>query len=170
MRYSRFTFSETTIGNLPKIQKAKFLRSDGLFCFISISKVVSFKNPFATITSMAELHFRFRRSILLVQTKKVISMNYGSRKSSWKPWRWVRLHLILTMRDIYINANLNPVTSSRRLNKFEEIFPWNISQMITKTVPISTRIVINYAMKWGIPLWTWWELNGDWDSNMNRIS
>ena len=102
--------------------------------------------------------------------KKVISMNYGSRKSSWKPWRWVRLHLILTMRDININANLNPVTSSRRLNKFEEIFPWNISQMITKTVPISTRIVINYAMKWGIPLWTWWELNGDWDSNMNRIS
>ena len=32
----------------------------------------------ATITSLSELYFRFRRFILLVQTKKVISMNYGS--------------------------------------------------------------------------------------------
>ena len=44
---------------------------------------------------------------LLVQSKKVISMNYGSSTSSWKPWRWVRLDLILWMRDIYINSNLN---------------------------------------------------------------
>ena len=33
----------------------------------------SFKNPFATITSLSELYFRFR-FILLVQTKKVIPM------------------------------------------------------------------------------------------------
>ena len=30
----------------------------------------SFKNPFATITSLSELYFRFRRFILLVQMKK----------------------------------------------------------------------------------------------------
>ena len=42
---------------------------------------------------------------------KVTSMNYGSRTSSWKPWTWVRLDLILLMRNIYINSNLNPQNS-----------------------------------------------------------
>ena len=53
--------------------------------------------------------------------KKVISMNYGSSTSSWKPWRWVSLDLILTMRDIYIDSNLNPLTkftSSSRSPEF----------------------------------------------------
>ena len=65
----------------------------------------------------------------------------------------MRLNLILTMRDIYINSNLNPLTkftSSSRSTEFKDILPWNISQMITKTIPISTRIVIIYAMKQGI--------------------
>ena len=48
-------------------------------------------------------YFSFRRSILLLCTKKVISMNYGSSTSIWKPWRsdeeW--------RRDVYINSNLN---------------------------------------------------------------
>ena len=65
----------------------------------------------------------------------------------------MRLDLIFSVRDIYINSNLNPLTkftSSSRSTKFKDILPWNISQMITKTVPISTRIVISYAMKLGI--------------------
>ena len=58
-----------------------------------------------------EIYFRLRlRFILLVQMKKVISMNYGSSASSWKPWRWVRLDLTFYMRDIYINSNLSPFT------------------------------------------------------------
>ena len=65
-----------------KVLRTKFLGSCGLFCFISICKFDSFKNPFATIASLSELYFRFRRFILLVQTKKVISMNYGSSTSS----------------------------------------------------------------------------------------
>ena len=80
-------------------------------CFISICKFGSFKNCFATITSLPELYFRLRRFILLVETRKVISMNYGSSTSSWKPWRGVRLDLILMMKDIYINSNLNPLTN-----------------------------------------------------------
>ena len=64
-------------------------------CFISICMFGSFKNTFATITRLSELYFRIRRFSLLVQTKKVISMNYGSSTSIWKPWRWVRLDLIL---------------------------------------------------------------------------
>ena len=59
---------ENTISNSPKILRAKFLGSDGLFCFSGICKFGSFKNPFATITSLSELYFRFRRFILLVQT------------------------------------------------------------------------------------------------------
>ena len=50
------TFVESTIGNLPT---AKFPGSDGLFCFISICKFGSFKNPFATTNSLSELYFRF---------------------------------------------------------------------------------------------------------------
>ena len=33
-------------------------------------QVWSFKNPFAVITSLSEILFRFRRFIMLVQTKK----------------------------------------------------------------------------------------------------
>ena len=53
--YSRFTFVENTIGNSPKVSRAKFLGTDGLFCFTSICKFGSFKNPFAMITSLSEL-------------------------------------------------------------------------------------------------------------------
>ena len=171
-RYSRFTFVESTIGNFPNILRAKFLGSDGLFCFTSICKFGSFKNPFATITSLSELYFRIRRFILLVQTKKVISMNYGSSASSWKPWRRVRLYLRLLMRDIYISSNLNTLTkftSSSRSTKSKDILPWNISQMITNTIPNRSRIVISYVMKQGIPLWIWWKVNGNWDNNLIRI-
>ena len=142
-------------------------------CFISICKFGSFKNPFATITSLSELYFRIRRFILLVQTKKVTSMNYGSSTRSWKPYRWMRLDLIFSMRDIYINSNLNPsskFTSSSRSTKIKDILPRNISQIIKKIIPISTRIVISYAMKWDIPLWIWWKVNGNWDYKMIRIS
>ena len=79
-------------------------------CFIRIWKFGSFKNPFSTITSLSELYFRFRIFILLVQAKKVISMNYSSYKSRWKPWRCMGLDLILSMRYTYINSNINLVT------------------------------------------------------------
>ena len=69
------------------------------------------------------------------------------------------------MRDIYINSNLKPIskfTSSSRSTDYIDILPWNISQMIIKTVPISTRIVISYAMKLGISLWIWWSRSTTW--------
>ena len=144
-RYSRFTFVQNTISNLPEVPRAKFLGSNGLFCFSSICKFDSFKKSFTMIF--------FRRFILLVQMKKVIYMNYGGSTSCCKLWRLVRFDLILTMRGIYINSNLNPLiklTSSSRRTEFIDILPWNISQMITKTIPISTRIVISHTMKQGI--------------------
>ena len=69
-------------GLLQKVPRAKFLGSDALLCFISMCKFGSFKNPFEMIPSLSELCFRLRRFILLVQMKKVISMNYGSCTSS----------------------------------------------------------------------------------------
>ena len=66
----------------------------------------------------------------------------------------MKLDLIYSLRDIYINANLNPLTkftSSIRSTELKDILSWNISQMIMKTIPISI-IVISYAMKQGIPL------------------
>ena len=50
----------------------------------------------------------------------------------------MRLDLIFSMRDIYINSNLNPnseFTSSSRSTEFKDILPRNISQMITKDRP-----------------------------------
>ena len=57
------------------------------------------------------------------------------------------------MMDISNNSNLNPLTkftSSSKSNGFKDILLWNISQMITKIIPISTRIVIKYVMKQSI--------------------
>ena len=162
-----------TISNLPKTLRAKFLGKDGPFCFSSICKFGSFMNPFTMITSLSRLYFRFRRFIMLVRMKKMISMSYGSRTRSWKPWKWVRFDLILIMRVIHINSNLEQFTkftSSSRSSEFKDILPWKMSQMITKTISISTRIVKSYAMKRGILFWVYWKVNGNWDNNMIRIS
>ena len=76
------------------------------------------------------------------------------------------------MRDIYINSNLNPLTifTSSRSTTFKDILPYNISQMIAKTILISTRIVISYVMKRDILLWVYSKVNGNWDNSMIRIS
>ena len=161
-----FIFVENIVSNSPKVPRTSFLGSNGPLCCIRICK-------FATITSLSELYFQIRRFILSVQRKKVISMNDGSSRSSWKLWRRVRFDLIISMRDIYINSNLNQLNSiaaAEANTKFKDILPRNISQMITKTILISTRIVISYAMKWGMPLWIWWKVYGHWGKNMTRIS
>ena len=49
------------------------------------------------------------------------------------------------------NNNNNNNNSNSNSNNNKDIFAWNISHMITKAVSISTRIVINYAKKRGIP-------------------
>ena len=67
----------------------------------------------------------------------------------------MRLGPITSMRDIYNNPSLDPLTkftSSSRSTEFKDILSWKISQMITNTIPINTIIVISNAMKLGIPL------------------
>ena len=140
-----------TIRQIPKEPSFREMKGS---CFINICKFDRFKNPSVKTTRLSELYFRFRIFILFIQMKETVSMNYCNSTSSRKEERWVRLDLIIMTRDIYINSNLNPLaksTSGNRSTEFKDILPWNISQMITKTVPISTRIVKSYAMKRSIP-------------------
>ena len=59
--------------------------------------------------------------------------------------------LILTMRDIYINSNLNPLTKFTSRSKSTEFKDSSLEHLSDdKTIPISTRIVISYVMKQGI--------------------
>ena len=79
-----------------------------------------------------------------------------------------------TYDEEYIHQFLpNPLTkftSSSRSTEFKDIVTWNISQMITKNIFISTRIVITYVMKRGIVFCIYWKVNRNWDNNMIRIS
>ena len=103
--------------------------------------------------------------------KKVISMRYNNSKNSWKLWRCTRCDLIFTVRDIYINFNLDPLTWSSRSTKFKNTFAWNISQMITKTIQINTRMVISCAMKSGIPFGVLMKVKGNfWGEGQLRGS
>ena len=77
-------------------------------------------------------------------------MWYNSSTNSWKPWRCTRCNLIFTVRDIYINFNLDPLTWNSKSTKLKDILRWNIPQMITKTILINARKVISCAMKSGI--------------------
>ena len=91
-----------------------------------------------------------RRFILLVQRNKVNSMSYSSRTSSRKLKKLVRIELTFTMKDMHISsslAHLRKFSTSSSSIKFKYIFPWNIPKMITKTIPVGTRIVICSAIK-----------------------
>ena len=68
-KFSRFTFVKNTLSNSSNGSRANFYEGDGSLWFIGMCKCGSFKNPFAMITSLSKLYFRFRRFILLVKTK-----------------------------------------------------------------------------------------------------
>ena len=75
-RYSiLFTFVENTIGNSPKVPRAKFLESDGLLCFISICKFGCLKNPFAMITSLPILSKK-RKILFFTEQLSLIPFYY----------------------------------------------------------------------------------------------
>ena len=152
-----------TLGNLQKVPEATFLESDGLFCFSIICKFGSFKNTFAMITSLSELYFRFRRFILLLQMKKVISMNYGDEGRLTSYLRW-GIYTSIPTRT-YSQTSL----AAAEALSLEIASHWT-SQIITKTIPISTRKVVDYVMKWGILFSVYWKVNGNWDNNMIKAS
>ena len=123
-----------------KLQEPSFQEPNLPF---SISKFGSFKNPFAMITSLSKIHFKYKIFILFsqAQRKEMLSMSYGSSTNSWKSWGWTRLDLIFIMRNIYIypilelstkfNTSIKFSTSSSS-TKFKNILQWNISQLIIR--------------------------------------
>ena len=70
-----------------KSRELSFWEAIESFVLLVYASLAASRILFAVITNLSELYFRFRRFILLVQTKKVISINYGSSTSSCKPWR-----------------------------------------------------------------------------------
>ena len=47
--------TENTISKSPVVPRAKFMESNRFFCFLSVCKFGSFKNPSVTITSLSKL-------------------------------------------------------------------------------------------------------------------
>ena len=71
---------------------------------------------------LACLDFRFRRFILLVQMKKKKKFyELWQQHKPFKTWRWVRLDLILMMRDTYTSSNLNSLTKFTSRSRSAEL-------------------------------------------------
>ena len=113
-------------------------------CFNSICMFGSFNNPFTTITSLSELYFRFRRFILFAQMKK---------SDFYELWQQYKLLKTMEMSEVWPNTYNEGYIHQFQ---FEPTLLWNISQMTRKTIPISTRIVVSFAMKQGISFWVCW--------------
>ena len=71
----------------------------------------------------------------------------GERDFTWYFW-WGIYTSIPTWT--YSKKSL---AATEELSEFEDILPWIIFQVITKRVPISTKIAIRNAMNWASPLW-----------------
>ena len=72
----------TLLAICQKSREPSFWEVMDSFVLLAYASLAASRTLFATITSLSELYFRFRRLILLVPMKKVISMNYGSCRSS----------------------------------------------------------------------------------------
>ena len=128
-----------------KSREPSFWKAIKYFVLIEYARLAASRTFFAIITSLFEFYLRFK-NLLYWYKQKCVFYELQQSKSSWKPCRWVRLDLIFTMRDIYINSNMNPptkFTNSSRCTEFKTILPQNISLTIMKTIPINTRMLIS---------------------------
>ena len=122
--YSRFASVANTINKSPKVTKTIFLGSHRLFCFINISKFDSFKNPFAMITTLSELHSTHTRSMLFV----------NERSNLYVLWQQDKL-----LKTMEINVAC-PNIYEGYIHQFQLV-------LTMETIPITTRIIKSCAMK-----------------------
>ena len=115
------------------------------------------------IFGLSKLYLRFRKFILLVQTKKYFLWTMAALQAAEN-----HINIIDTNINFSLKS-LTKFTSSSRGTEFKDILPWNFSQTITEPIPISKIIVISYTMKQGILFWAYWNVNGNWDNNLIRI-
>ena len=110
--------------------------------------------------SLLKLYFRFRKFILLVKMKKVISRNYDSSSQAAKNHgdEWG-----LTW---YFNSNLNQLTRFGSIRST----PMDYLSNDHRDRPNQQENSHKLCNEVGILLWIWWKVNSDWDNNMIRIS
>ena len=122
------------------------------------------------ITRLFELYFRSRRFIFLIQTKKKGFYELWQQHNQLKT-----MGMNKTWPDIYNERSMHQFqlakfSFSSKNTLFKAVFPWNISQMITKTAPISTRITISCAVKRCIHFWLWKKKKENGENSMIKIS
>ena len=99
-------------------------------------------------------------------------LSFWYKRKKWFLWIMTAGQAVESLRDewgltwyflwgIHKSTHSQKFISSSRSTKFNNILPWNISQMTIKTVPISTRIIISYAVKRGIPFWICWKVSNE---------
>ena len=75
-----FPLLRTLLAICPNSQEPSFWEVMDSFVLLAFASL-QLQEPFCNIASLSELYFRFRRFTVLVETKKVIYMNYGSQTS-----------------------------------------------------------------------------------------
>ena len=171
----RVTFVENTISNL-RSPKSK-VSGKRLFSFTSICRLTASRTLLQQLLACLNFPldsehlfcwYKWNKWFLQTMVAAPAAANHGNK------WglTWFLQWEILTSTS-YINSDLNPLkkfTSSSRSDEFKDILTWNISEMITKIIPISKKIVTSHSTKQGILFWVRQKITGNWDNNMTRIS
>ena len=86
------------------------------FALLAYASLAALRPLLQWLLACLNFYFRFRRFIIATHQKSDFH-ELWQHTSTCKPWRWVRLDLIFTMRDIYINSNLKILTKFIRSSK-----------------------------------------------------
>ena len=95
-KYSKFTFVENTISRSPKFSRANFLGSDSSVLLVYAVLETS-RTFFQRLLACLNFNLGSEGLLCLYKGKKWFLWT-GSITSSWKPWRLMRIELILTLR------------------------------------------------------------------------
>ena len=91
------------------------------FVLLAYASLAASRTLFQRLLGCLNFTLKSEDSSFWYKRKKVISMNYSSSTRSWKAWRWVKLDLIFSMRDIYISSNLNLLTKFTNSSRSTEL-------------------------------------------------
>ena len=154
------TFVENSISNIPNVTRIESLRNDGM----AKTRLTSSGYLLQRLLGCLKLALDTADLLCKYQRKNLFLWAMTARQTR-ENQRWMNIDLMLLIRGICINFNLNPVTkfsgTDNRSTYIKYTFPWNIYDMIKKSIPI--RIIIKSCeMKRSIPLWANRKVNGNW--------
>ena len=138
--------------------------------------LVKSKLPFwSDSLALRQLNVIYKKGSLsfFLHTHKIFCYKKNNKQGSVMTVSNISLHNLRDISRNYFNARqqfqTEPTSAAEEALSLK-ISSHGASQMITKTIPISSRIVKSYAMKCGISFWLWWKVNGNWKKNMISIS